>query len=115
MVQTSPMSSTNVEINISSLHCHRAQIVSTHSLLEELSEIQRIVRNSIGGYRDLIGTNLAAVKYMRRLDKFREDEDMMITINETTAGTANKRTAAGAILPKKLKKKNSSNKRSKKT
>ena len=88
------------------IHCHRAQIVSTHSLLEELSEIQRIVRNSIGGYRDLIGTNLAAVKYMRRLDRFKEDEDMMITIDGSNAEIVNKRTAVGAVLPKKIKSKN---------
>ena len=64
------------------IHCHKAQIVNTHSLLgmcknlkctgnitfqllsfylssDEMSEIQQIVRTSMGEYRELIGKNLA--------------------------------------------------------
>jgi len=53
------------------LKAHQAQIVSTRSLLSEISEIQDILLTSIGSYRSVIGTNIAGLKFMHKVDSER--------------------------------------------
>jgi U3 small nucleolar RNA-associated protein 12 len=49
------------------LRCHQAQIISTSSLLQEMLALKQIIRESVGDYRDLLGTNIAGLKYINRL------------------------------------------------
>lgn len=48
------------------LRCHQAQIISTASLLQEMLALKHIIRESVGDYRDLLGTNIAGLKYINR-------------------------------------------------
>jgi len=52
------------------LRCHFSQIVSTQSLLEEIAALEDIVRDSVGDFRSMVGTNAAGLKVMAR----QEDE-----------------------------------------
>lgn len=48
------------------LRCHTNRIVHTASLTEEISALQNVLRGSVGGYRMLVGTNVAALRYMHK-------------------------------------------------
>ena len=48
------------------LRCHTNRIVHTASLTEEISALQGVLRGSVGGYRMLVGTNVAALRYMHK-------------------------------------------------
>jgi len=48
------------------LRVHFAQLVSARALVEQVAELQLVLRNAVGEYRTLIGTNLAGLKFMSR-------------------------------------------------
>jgi U3 small nucleolar RNA-associated protein 12 len=49
------------------IQCHRSQIGGTFSLLSEIEALQRVIRESINGYQSILGSNLAGLRYVRRL------------------------------------------------
>lgn len=56
------------------LRCHFAQITSSRVLVAEILELRNLIRENVGSFRDLVGTNLAAMKYIKRsLDDQKED------------------------------------------
>ena len=48
------------------LRCHFAQITSSRVLVSEILELRDLIRQNVGSFRDLIGTNLAAIKHIKR-------------------------------------------------
>lgn len=46
------------------MRCHQPQILTTQSLLEEILSLQKVIRLNINGYRTLIGTNMAGLRYL---------------------------------------------------
>ena len=46
------------------LRCHQQQLISTQALAAEVTALQILLRDLIGDYRELVGTNLAGLKYM---------------------------------------------------
>ena len=47
-------------------------------LVEEILELRRLIRDNVGSYRDLIGSNLAAMKCMKRSTEDEKDNFAII-------------------------------------
>ena len=45
------------------LRCHTNRIAHTASLTHEIAALQGVLREGVGGYRTLVGTNIAALRY----------------------------------------------------
>ena len=54
------------------LRSHHAQIVTTRSLLDEIAEMQRILLTHVSKYRELVGTNIAGLKYIQAVKEQRQ-------------------------------------------
>ena len=48
------------------LRCHTNRITHTASLTGEIASLQGVLREGVGGYRTLVGTNIAALRYMNK-------------------------------------------------
>jgi hypothetical protein len=57
------------------LKCHQPQILHTQSLLVEMMELQNILCDYIGEYKDLIGMNIAGLKNMNRFYEEKKNDD----------------------------------------
>ncbi len=59
------------------LHCHQPQIVSTQSLLSEMLALQRIISSSVNSYRNLVGANIAGLRFAKRILDERKEEGLL--------------------------------------
>ena len=59
------------------LRCHFQQIVSARSFIQEIQNLQSAVRANITSLRNLVGTNLAGLRHMKRT----HDEDNLKYLN----------------------------------
>ena len=48
------------------LRCHFSQITASRVLVTEILCLRKLIRHSVGGFRDLIGVNLAALRHVKR-------------------------------------------------
>ena len=48
------------------LRCHFSQITASRVLVNEILCLRKLIRHSVGGFRDLIGVNLAALRHVKR-------------------------------------------------
>jgi len=55
-----------IKCSISLLRIHFKQIVATHSLNETLLELRSLMRERLYDYQSLIGTNMAALKFVKQ-------------------------------------------------
>mmetsp|Transcript_43175 Transcript_43175/g.76194 ORF Transcript_43175/g.76194 Transcript_43175/m.76194 type:complete len:221 (-) Transcript_43175:83-745(-) len=59
------------------LRTHQAQIIAHHSLVGELTALRWALRRRLEGQKDLLGTNLAGLAYLRR--KIEADSNTYLT------------------------------------
>ena len=50
-------------------HSHRARLMNSKILINEIQELQSIIRDLVGNYRNLIGVNMSGLKYTKSLNK----------------------------------------------
>ena len=54
------------------VRCHFSAIVSTQSLVPEMAELMSVLRGAVSEVREVVGGNIAALRYMQRMAKERE-------------------------------------------
>ena len=62
------------------LSCHQSQILHTQTLFIEINELRQIMNQNINDYRLLIGTNVAAMKYMYRCIENKKHDSLALDI-----------------------------------
>jgi hypothetical protein len=83
------------------LRCHQARITTTQSLAGEINALQQVIRGSVGDYRTLLGTNLAALRYMKSVvDEKRNASDLIYDMeggdgNASKSASSKKRRSGG--------------------
>ena len=76
------------------LRCHTSRITHTASLAPEVSALQAVLRDGVGGYRTLVGTNVAALRYLSKALSDRKSahtmdyEQLMAPVGPATAGNS---------------------------
>jgi U3 small nucleolar RNA-associated protein 12 len=73
------------------LRCHFPQITSSRVLVPEILELRDLIRENVGSFRDLIGTNLAAVKHIKRSVADKAEDFATIPSPDPEAESSNKR------------------------
>ena len=89
------------------LRCHMARIMNTQSLYHDMLLLREIVRSTVGNFRSVVGTNMAALIFLSS----KVEEDDMSSLRAATAeagvskhGSRKSKNAASSGSAKKKRK-----------
>ena len=72
------------------LRSHQLQIITTRSLLDEIKEMQDILQLSVGCYRAMIGTNVAGLLFMQKIQQQKAVENVIFADDIPAGGKSKK-------------------------